>query len=246
MKLISEYSQTTQFSISNAIKLYIPSIGFIILVTLIAKVSNISTYELVADPAEVAGKPPYTGLVTNVGNLLWCGATAICLFTAFLTKLNRACFKKWFRFLAFSGLFTSFLLLDDMFQLHESFPLLFFGGSDNALAINRDLQNLLETLIFSVYLGIFIFYIFSFRKQIKNTEYIFLLLAFVFFGLSTIVDMTPESLPGHYIVEEGFKVLGITSWLIYFTKTCSAAIRQLMTTFAAQSELGLIGKAQVK
>lgn len=227
MKLISESSPTTPIFISNAIKLYLPSIGFIILVVLLTQVTSISTYELVADPAEVAGKPPYTGLVSNVGNLLWCGAAAICLFTAFLTRLDRASFKKWFKFLLFSGLFTSFLLLDDMFQLHESFPLIFVWKDTSVLATNRGLVNLLESVFFSFYLGTFIFYIFSFKKHIKSTEYIFLSLVFIFFGLSTVVDMTPESLPGHYIIEEGFKILGITSWLIYFVKTCSAIMRQL-------------------
>lgn len=226
-KFILELSQNAKALIPAAIKIYLPFCLFLILVWSIGKVLSIDSYALTADPTEVAGISPYTGLISNVGILLWCGTAAICIFSASLAKLDPACFRKWFAFLLASGCLTTLLLLDDMFQLHESYPALFFGADADLPRNNRRLQNILEALFFTVYFACFILYIFYFRRHIQRTEYLFLVMAFLFFGLSTVIDMTPETMKGHYIIEESFKLLGIVSWLTYFYRTCKAVIQQL-------------------
>jgi hypothetical protein len=226
-KFILELSQNAKALLPDVIKIYLPSCLFLLLVWSIGKVYSIDSYELTADPAELAGLAPYAGLISNVGILLWCGAAAICLFSASLAKLDPICFRKWFAFLLASGCLTTVLLLDDMFQFHESYPALFFGLDADLPHNNRRLQNLLEAIFFVVYFASFIFYTFYFRKHIQRTEYLFLLMAFFLFGLSTVVDMGSETMKGHYIIEEGLKLLGIISWLTYFYRTCRSAVQQL-------------------
>ncbi len=229
MKKFIALPQELKVLLPNLIKIYLPSFLFIILVWYVSKVFGISVQELTADPAEMLGKPPYTGLISNLGNLLWCGTAAICIFSAFLTKLDPASFRRWFTFLVASSFLTTFLLLDDMFQIHEYYPVLFFGSEANLPQNNKELQNLLEALFYIVYFVCFMLYLFCFKKQIYCTEYLFFALVFFFFGLSVVIDMTPESMPMHYLMEESFKLLGIISWLTYTSKTCSLVIRQLTT-----------------
>ncbi|MDM9383180.1 hypothetical protein QUB80_21020 [Chlorogloeopsis sp. ULAP01] len=229
-------SQNIKHLFPVALKVYLPTLIFIILVWCLSKIFNISMYELTADPAEVVGKPPYTGLFSNIGIVLWSCTAAICIFSAFLTKFNQSCFKKWFNFLLASFFLTSFLLLDDLFQLHETYPVLFFGVDANLPENNRSLQNLLEGLFFIVYFIYVFLYLFYFRKQIRQTEYQFLALAFIFFFLSIAVDMNSMIKIGHDIIEESFKLFGIITWLIYFSKTCSSIVLQLAGNLAVHPQ----------
>lgn len=229
MKFSFDLSQHSKSFLSDAIKIYLPTCLFIIVVWLIAEAYGIGMYELTADPAEVARKPPYTGLFSQLGNLLWCGTAAICIFTAFLIKVDLDSRRRWFTFLIASFCLTAFLLLDDLFQVHEYYPVLFLGFDTKIPLENRTLQNLFEALFFVIYFASFGIYLFSFRHHVRQTEYLPFLFAIVFFGLSIVVDLAPETLLGHYIIEESFKLLGIISWITYFSRTCSSIIRQLMT-----------------
>ena len=235
MKFTFALSKNSKSLLFTAIKIYLPAFLFIILVWCISKLFGIGMYQLTADLAEVAGQPPYTGLISNIGNLLWCGTAAICIFSAFLTKLDPTCSRRWFTFLLTSFFLTTVLLLDDMFQVHEYYHVL-FGFDGNLSRENRLLQNLFEALFFIVYLVWFIFYIFYFRKHLRRTEYLFLVIAFLFFGLSIVIDMTPETVKGHHFMEEGCKLLGIISWLTYFSRTCSSVIRQLIANLAVHPD----------
>jgi hypothetical protein len=236
MKFNFALSKSSKYLLINAIKIYLPAFLFIILVWCISKLFGIGMYQLTADLAEVAGQPPYTGLISNIGNLLWCGTAAICIFSAFLTKLDPTCSRRWFTFLLTSFFLTTLLLLDDMFQVHEYYHVLFFGYDVNLRNENRLLQNLFEALFFIIYLVCFLLYIFYFRKHLRRTEYLFLVIAFLFFGLSIVIDMTPETVKGHHLMEEGCKLLGIISWLTYFSKTCSSVIRQLIANLAVHPD----------
>lgn len=232
MKFSSNLSQHSKSLLSDAIKIYLPACLFIIIVWLIGRALDIGMYVLTADPAEVAGTPPYTGLFSNLGNLLWCGTAAICIFSASLIKVDQTSRRRWFTFLLASFCLTTFLLLDDLFQVHEYYPVLFFGFNTDIPLQNRTLQNLFEALFFVIYFVCFGLYVFYFRHHIRQTEYLSLILAIFFFGLSIVVDMTPETVTGHYIIEESFKLLGIISWITYFARTCSSIIRELMAKLA--------------
>jgi hypothetical protein len=54
------------------------------LVLLVANLKGIPLYILTGDPTAVRNVPFFTGFLSNVGVLLWAGATAICLFSAFI------------------------------------------------------------------------------------------------------------------------------------------------------------------
>ena len=147
---------------------------------------------------------------------------SVCFFTAHLVKCINPQFRKWHIFLKFSGYFIVLLLTDDLWQVHESFSVLLFDST----ATNRTLQNIGETIIFGFYGLLFSVYLFRFRKLFFQTELVPLLCALLFFGLSTIVDIFLENISGHFILEEGLKLLGIVSLAIYYFEVCFQQVKR--------------------
>lgn len=106
-------------------------------------------------------------------------------------------------FLGFFGLLTLILLLDDLFLFHETIaPNLFIP----------------EKVVYACYGAILLFGIIKFRKIILQTEWMIFGLALMFFSLSIVIDLFPIVYTSNleFILEDGFKILGIASWLSYF------------------------------
>lgn len=146
---------------------------------------------------------PYFGFLSYIGILLWCSTAAVCLFSSLILKKYNS-ESEWIKFLLASGLITTMMLVDDLFLFHEYIP--------NYIPIN-------EKIIFSIYGVIILIFLIRFRKKIiNNTKFLSLIVSFIFFVLSMIVDVFhDDKLAYHYSFEDGFKLLGIVSWFIYFT-----------------------------
>jgi hypothetical protein len=157
------------------------------------------------DPTSVARISPFTGVTSNIGVLLWCATSAICLFTAAVLRRRTSGMAP---FLLSSGLFTLVLLLDDLFLFHEVvFPVY--------LAVP-------EVVLYVLY-GVFMLALLvRFFRLIGQTEFELLLLALAYFGLSLLLDIVlallHRRLPGHLLLEDGFKLLGIVFWAAYFVR----------------------------
>lgn len=226
--MISSAVNSFNKQIYSLVKVYLPICSIIFLVWLIDKFSSISVYELVADSNEIGRIAPYAGIVSNLGILLLCCATSICFFSSYLIDANNKNNKKWKLFFRCSGYFVLLLLIDDAFQIHENFSTLLFGADANITVVNKKLENILEAIIFGFYGAIFFCYGFYFRKLIYRTEILAFLLAFVFFFISLAVDFMPENLKAHFILEEGFKLLGIASLMAYYIKVCYQKAKKLL------------------
>ncbi len=218
------------------IKLYPPVFIFLLLVLFVSSKTDIPIEVFIKDPALIAGQNglsplinastnPFVGVVSNIGVLLWCISASICLFSFTLLKkqqnLSRNRRNYLAPFLLFSGLITSFLLLDDLFLIHES--------------IIPKLLKLPQVLIYSCYVAVIFFWIIKFRRTIMNTEWGILLLAFIFFGVSVFMDILMDEsllssdLMGNYddvysLIEDACKLFGILSWLAYFARVCFQAM----------------------
>lgn len=158
---------------------------------------------LTRDPTAVAGYPIYTGFLSQIGIFLWSAtASAILSCVAFHPKTKNS--LKFHRFLAVSGMLTILLGLDDMFLLHESFfP--YIGIPEN--------------VIFACYLAFILLYLIRYFHVILETDYTVLGMALVFFGLSIVLDIVNPQFLEAYIFEDGAKLIGILSWMVYFLRT---------------------------
>ena len=224
MKIRHYISKLSSFYKSQASILltYIFCCLFIIFVYLLTENTDISMYELVADPNEVGQTAPYTGLVSTIGTMIFGAIVTACFFSAYLIGTVKSEVRRWGSFLKFSGYLMLIFLIDDLWQIHENIPTLFFGSNPDS----RLLQNIGETIVF-IFLGIIFFgYLVRFRKLIYQTKLFALVLAIAFLGISTVVDIFLANISGHFILEEGFKLLGIVSLAIYYFQTCSQKIRQ--------------------
>jgi hypothetical protein len=94
------------------------SLGSAAFTVMIAKLTGNSISSLAKDPAEIRHFPPYIGMLSNWGVILWVVTATICLFSVVLLKLQKATDGR-FKFLLVSGLFSLLLGLDDLYLLHD-------------------------------------------------------------------------------------------------------------------------------
>lgn len=158
---------------------------------------------LTRDPAAVADLKPYIGFMSQFGLFFWAAATTTCFLVARVLVKSNSPDKQTTFFFLWSGGFTFLLGIDDAFMLHESvLPFLGFP----------------ELLVYGCYVGLFISYLYLFHKRLLQTDFIFLLLAFGFFGISVGLDILELTNIDPYLLEDSAKLAGITCWMIYFLK----------------------------
>ncbi|WP_435625408.1 hypothetical protein [Flagellimonas sp.] len=178
------------------------------LVLLLEKWKGIPIGNLTRDIVAIANVPIYTGFFSQIGIFLWVATATLCMFSARIgskTKKN----PDHKKYLFVSGLLTILLCLDDIFLLHEVvFPFL----------------GIPEKVVFIGYASIVIAWIITFYSVILATDYILLVLAFFFFGLSVTLDVFPIFNWSPFLFEDGFKMAGIVSWSVYFYNIAVIAV----------------------
>jgi hypothetical protein len=181
------------------LKLYVPTVALLIVVAIAALHPKIVLASLTRDMAAIAHVHPLTGVVSNVGILLWCAAAAICLFSCNLLRQRGA--DQAASFLWWSGLITVGLLVDDFFMFHEYLAPVYLGVN--------------EKVVLASYVCITAFYLVRHRRLILEADYRLLVTALVLFASSVLVDQIDRG--GWWnLAEDGSKLLGIASWFGYF------------------------------
>jgi hypothetical protein len=176
---------------------------------------------LMRDPVSIAELPPYTGALSNVGVLLWCGAAAISTFTALLIRSTRGRTRPA-ALLLWGACLTLLLMLDDLFTVHE------------AAAFHLDIP---DSVVVGLYAVLAFSYVVAFARDIARTDYLVLLISLGFLAASVVVDaFDPKdseliyALVGdrYHLVEDGPKLVGISAWLGYYARVCWVEARALI------------------
>lgn len=175
---------------------------------------------LVRDTTAVARVPFYTGAISNIGIMLWCATIAICLFTSAVIRKSNRVKSEMACFLKSAGFFTFYLMLDDTFLFHEKVFPTFIGLSN--------------TVVFTLIAIAASIFILSFIKIIFTTNYILFFFGIGLLSTSVVCDKIHDyglfylldinSSGVKYMLEDGFKLFGITGWFSYFTLTCFEAL----------------------
>ncbi|ESA33343.1 hypothetical protein N836_21900 [Leptolyngbya sp. Heron Island J] len=186
--------------------IFIPSILLILAIGLAKVLFQVPIYKLIGDVFSIADIHPLSGLLSNIGVLLWCAAATICFFVAGVLRQTKN--YRVIPFLLASACLSMYLLIDDFFLLHEELVPTYIGI----------LQN---TVLMLIMIAVVV-YLFWFRRIILRTQYGFMLIAIGFLGISVGVDtvLKPWLLfLGEWksLLEDGAKLIGITSWLSYYT-----------------------------
>jgi len=173
---------------------------------------TLTIQRLTVDPSALAGVPAYTGILSNLGVVLWFSCASILLFSA----RNR-------RFLLLPGLLTLVLGLDDGLMLHEELLPHWLGVSDRVV----------QPGFYAIYAALLGFTMRKLRPWMKEPQVLILLAASLCLGASVSVDMVIESnllSPRHPLMldegyamwlEDGLKLLGIVAWWGYWTGFCA-------------------------
>lgn len=179
--------------------------SILFLAVMILKIKGIAIGFLTRDPNAICGNPYYAGFISQFGIFFWAGAAVICLFTYYLL-IKQSIKSEMQPLLLFAGIFTLFLGADDVFQLHDGFfP--HIGIS--------------EKLVLVCYASLMVYFLLRFRALILKTNFLLLLMALFFFGLSLIVDVLWLFQSIRHLLEDGFKLMGIVAWAFYFAEVCS-------------------------
>ena len=154
----------------------------------------------------------YYGWLTGVSEILWVCAIAICIFSALLLpKQNR----RFQIFLWGSAIVMLLLFFDDRFRI--TLLLCAFFGTCKVVKLS----------VYSIYGILLVSYAAVFRRTIRLTPYIPLLVAFFLFGFSSAIDVTPISSRGvHAMLEDGTKLIGLINLTIYFWWICQQQIKK--------------------
>jgi hypothetical protein len=191
------------------------TIGFIVIgfVQFFAIYKNIPLENLTQDTVTVLNGAPYIGLLSNLGILVWCAAAAICFFTAYILREYTVEDAKFF---VSAGLLTTFVMLDDLFLFHDYVYVSWLPHS--------------HMLIIAAYgLGV-ILLVARFRKIVRESFYALFVTALLCFAIAAVPDLQNKAflLPNTFpstLVEDGFTLLAILFWLVYFAHTAAARVR---------------------
>ncbi len=170
-----------------------------LIMAVIARVAGRPYSFMTEDPLQTAKMPFYTGMLSNLGAVLWAGAAASSLLCAILLRRRR----RLSLFMGVSGLVTGYLLVDDLFMMHEQFL--------------RNWVHLPEKLVFSAYAVMFIGYALFFMRDILADDHYPVLGAASLFLVSSMIY---DALAGHgdrgTFFEDTLKFIGISLWFTYF------------------------------
>jgi len=180
----------------------------LLLLVVVARLAwQIPVGDLTRDPAAVAGTHPFVGWLSNVGVLGWCVTASICLFTASVLR-RRGGQQGDARFLFAAGLLTMLVLIDDLFVLHEGVFPIYLGVPGN--------------VFIPFYAAMLAALILVFRDQIRSSNFGLLCLSVICLGLSVVFDLVSRFtwVTGLFLIEDGFKLLGIVGWALYLGSAC--------------------------
>lgn len=166
----------------------------------VSKLGGFGIEKFTADPAATANFHPLTGVVSNIGILLWALAGFSCLIS--YSSIYSATGQKNV-FLLSSGLLSLFLMTDDLFMLHEY--------------ILPYHLNIPQAVVYIAYLAIVGYYLFVFRKRLLTLKSWGFLTACFFLGASASGDQVMPQEGIYYFIEDSLKFVGIIFWAAFFT-----------------------------
>ena len=199
IRLIKTFSKKTLSAL-----ILVSTILLFVIVYYVSETFHIPLRHFLSDPLSLFHVNPLRGVISNLGVLIWCATASILLFTFFLV-IGKVSNKKS-SFLLYSAFITAFLLFDDLFMFHE-YILLSVG--------------IVEEVMYGIYIVLFGVLFLAFSRILLAAQFKFaLIIAFISFGNSIIIDLVVKGEKFRVLFEDGFKFLGIVCWAMFFIFYC--------------------------
>ena len=138
---------------------------------------------------------------------MWSASASITLFSSLSGLIKK---RENSDFLFTGGILSCILCIDDFFLLHDKY-------------IGPDFLYITYSII-----GIYI--LIKFRKLIINSDFLAFIISAIFLALSIVFDKFIQQIfPNNYLqiqlFEEGFKFIGIVSWMYFWSKASLKSLR---------------------
>lgn len=198
----------------------VPAWGFsIVIIGLVSLQSSENIDRLFLDPNFSGGLDWYVGLVSNIGVLGWATAAVSAFWGAWWCRLGARGGAA--RFLGWGGVLGTYLMLDDLFELHA-------GPLPEALGVSK---HVVEAMI------VFATLIWVVRHwgELLRTRWPLLVAAGAGLAGSIVIDaMDLGGSPSFALLsEDGAKLLGIAAWAAYFVATSADIGRSVLSAASA-------------
>jgi hypothetical protein len=205
------------FSLFNLALLAVPT-ALIAFAVVVSSVRGIPVRNFFSDTNAIGDLPFYTGIVSNMGIILWFSSAVMAWFSARLA--SNAVHRSQYHYLNYFGLLSMILFLDDMLMIHEQVPGI--------------LPFVSEKKIYAAYLALALYGMYRYRAVILKTPYSIAMMSLLFLLFSMVVDIFQERLEdeiGRYriVLEDGFKFLGIVHWFGYCLASCHRMLSEKLT-----------------
>ena len=159
--------------------------------------------EILRDPAQLSGQSSFLGFLSNIGIWLWISSAAICFFTAL--NIDSADNDKRKELLFLAGMLSLMLAVDDFFMIHDRY--------------------VSQKICYLTYAVCAVTLLIRHYKTIIEIDGVAFLLAGLLLALSILTDLSGNHIPLKYryvqVFEEGFKFIGVTSWLYFNCRVAS-------------------------
>lgn len=166
--------------------------------------------DYVRDPASITGTSPMMGFFSNAGALLWASTAANCYLGWAVLRRRKEQPETASLFL-WGAVLSTLLLIDDLFLLHEELLWTNIGFG--------------EKQFYLLYLLIGGLGAWRYRKQIVQSEYLYLAAAIGLLGMSVLFDALRDPVVSwDHLIEEAPKWFGIVTWLVYWFNTIYRAM----------------------
>jgi hypothetical protein len=221
MKIPSLKAQLSEIYSKTNVIIYLIVITCLFATLIISKVTGLHVRVFMDDLISLTHAKFYTGLFTHIGVFIWIVGGTIAMFGYFISQERLA--LKIRNFLLVGGLISYMFGFDDLLTIHENVGFVLAP----TLGIS---QGKAEALFFLLYWIVLAVYLWTYRLFIiEQTDFIFLVLTFGFWGASIVIDLhiiSFESISStfNYWIEESTKFLGITNWAIYYYRTAKKFI----------------------
>lgn len=208
-------------AIKNQIVAIWPAILFGIFVSLsgagitilVAYITHTPIWKLAKDPSQVINYPPYIGMLSNWGVLLWMATAVICIFSAILLKKHLADVLT-VRFIGVSGILSLFLAVDDLFLFHDR--------------VLPRMLHLPERIFYILYILALLSYLAYFFQKIMQYDYLLIGSALFLFGISRRMFIAIPFFDQFRTTGDILKYFGIVFWLVFFYRTSAREITGLI------------------
>jgi hypothetical protein len=113
---------------------------------------------LFRDITALAELPFYTGFISQLGSLLWAASVMACFLALFFLKKLHIGSSQTRQFLLQAGLFSAFLMLDDVFLFHEEIAIEYFSMG--------------QKKVYLAYFLVILAFLYFNRREILSSDYL--------------------------------------------------------------------------